>query len=143
MSWNFYPEEFSSYDEYVKYLKERGLALDTPERVYKEKIVMKYIDTKRLIAEIERLQKENSFIANHAFNSNMRNFYDGEVDCCKQLLSFINSLQQEQPEEICSKCIHHGKDDGYCYNPHGGMQSSINENGIYECIGFCEKEQEQ
>lgn len=98
MSWNFYPEEFSSYDEYVKYLKERGLALDTPERVYKEKIVMKYIDTKRLIAEIERLQKENSFIANHAFNSNMRNFYDGEVDCCKQLLSFINSLQQEQPE---------------------------------------------
>ena len=57
---------------------------------------IKYIDTERLIAEIERLQKENSLIANHAFNSNMRNFYDGEVDCCKQLLSFIDSLQQEQ-----------------------------------------------
>lgn len=59
---------------------------------------IKYIDTEKLIAEIERLQKSNSIIANHAANSNMRNFYDGEVDCCKQLLSFINSLQQEQPE---------------------------------------------
>ena len=52
-------------------------------------------------------------------------------------------LQQEQLEEICSKCIHHGKDDDYCYNPHGGMRSLINENGVYECTGFCEKEQEQ
>jgi len=59
------------------------------------------------------------------------------------ILQIINSLQQEQPEEICSKCIHHGKDDDYCYNPHGGMRSLINENGVYECTGFCEKEQEQ
>lgn len=31
-SWHFYPEDrFSSYDEYVKYLKEKGLAFDAPE----------------------------------------------------------------------------------------------------------------
>jgi hypothetical protein len=27
-SWNFYPERFSSYEEYVKYLKENGFAFD-------------------------------------------------------------------------------------------------------------------
>lgn len=27
-SWNFYPERFSSYEEYVKYLKEKGFAFD-------------------------------------------------------------------------------------------------------------------
>lgn len=27
----FYPDNFSSYEEYVKYLKEKGLALEAPE----------------------------------------------------------------------------------------------------------------
>lgn len=67
----------------------------------------------------------------------------GKESAYDALLNIIDSLQQEQPEGICSKCIHHGKDDDYCYNPHGGMQSLINENGVYECTGFCEKEQEQ
>ena len=32
MSWHFYPEDrFSSYDEYVQYLKESGFAFDAPE----------------------------------------------------------------------------------------------------------------
>ena len=31
MSWKYYPKEFSSYEEYVKYLKEKGFALDAPE----------------------------------------------------------------------------------------------------------------
>lgn len=30
-SWHFYPDNFSSYEEYVKYLKEKGLAVDAPE----------------------------------------------------------------------------------------------------------------
>ena len=35
MSWYFYPEDrFSSYDEYVKYLKEKGLAFEAPEGMY-------------------------------------------------------------------------------------------------------------
>ena len=28
MNWNFYPDRFSSYEEYLKYLKEKGLALE-------------------------------------------------------------------------------------------------------------------
>lgn len=51
-------------------------------------------------------------------------------------------VEEEQPEEICSKCIYHKKDDGYCYYPHGGMKRRINENGVYECTEFWEKEQE-
>ncbi len=31
----FYPDNFSSYEEYVKYLQAKGLAFDTPERMYK------------------------------------------------------------------------------------------------------------
>jgi len=30
-SWYFYPDSFSSYEEYVKYLKEKGFAVDAPE----------------------------------------------------------------------------------------------------------------
>jgi len=35
MSWYFYPDRFLSYDEYVKYLKEIGLALEAPKGMYK------------------------------------------------------------------------------------------------------------
>lgn len=54
------------------------------------------------------------------------------------------ALVEEEPvkEEICSKCVHHRKDDD-CYYPYGGMQRRINENGVCECTGFCEKEQEE
>ena len=34
-SWHFYPDNFSSYEDYVKYLKEKGLALEAPEGMYK------------------------------------------------------------------------------------------------------------
>lgn len=30
-SWHFYPDNFSSYEDYVKNLKEKGLALEAPE----------------------------------------------------------------------------------------------------------------
>lgn len=29
-SWHFYPDNFSSYEDYVKYLKEKGFAVDAP-----------------------------------------------------------------------------------------------------------------
>ena len=35
MSWKYYPKEFSSYKEYVKYLKKKGLALSAPEEMHK------------------------------------------------------------------------------------------------------------
>ena len=38
MSWNFYPDDrFSSYEEYVKYLKDIGFAFEAPEGMYKTK----------------------------------------------------------------------------------------------------------
>ena len=33
-SWHFYPDNFSSYEDYVKYLKEKGLALEAPDGMY-------------------------------------------------------------------------------------------------------------
>ena len=29
--WHFYPDRFSSYEEYVVYLKDKGFALDAPK----------------------------------------------------------------------------------------------------------------
>ena len=34
MTYKYFPNEFSSYEDYIKYLKEKGLALDVPERMY-------------------------------------------------------------------------------------------------------------
>jgi hypothetical protein len=34
MSWYYYPANFSSYEDYVKYLKEKGFAFDAPEGMY-------------------------------------------------------------------------------------------------------------
>ena len=31
MSYNYFPIEFSSYEDYVKYLKEKGFAIEVPE----------------------------------------------------------------------------------------------------------------
>ena len=35
MSYKYFPIEFSSYEDYVKYLKEKGLALEAPEGIYR------------------------------------------------------------------------------------------------------------
>lgn len=35
MCWYFYPDNFSSYEEYVDYLKEKGLAFEAPEGMHK------------------------------------------------------------------------------------------------------------
>lgn len=71
-----------------------------------------YINADKLKAEIERLQKFSNSMSNNAINSNMRNFYDGEKDCCKKLLLFIDSLQQEQPEVDLEKALN-GLDNAY------------------------------
>ena len=36
MTYKYFPIEFFSYEDYVKYLKEKGLALEAPEGMYKE-----------------------------------------------------------------------------------------------------------
>ena len=34
MSYKYFPIEFSSYEDYIKYLKERGFALEVTEEMY-------------------------------------------------------------------------------------------------------------
>jgi len=34
MSWYFYPNNFSSYEDYVKYLKDKGFAIEAPKNTY-------------------------------------------------------------------------------------------------------------
>lgn len=97
---------------------------------------MKYIDADKLKAEINKRYRE------YRTKSKGDKYYEGMADSLDYFEQFIDSLQHEQPEEICSKCIHHRKNDD-CYYPYGGMQWRINENGVYECTGFCEKEQKR
>jgi len=37
MSYKYFPIEFSFYEDYIKYLKEKGFALEVPERMYNNK----------------------------------------------------------------------------------------------------------
>ena len=53
MSWKYYPKEFSSYEEYVKYLKEKGLALESPEGMYNTK-------TGIVMTTLQKIQTEDS-----------------------------------------------------------------------------------
>lgn len=63
----------------------------------KPRIVMKYIDAEKLIAEIEKTRRE--FI-----NKGEQNLHDAEIirrsviSSCNDFLTLITSLQQEQPE---------------------------------------------
>lgn len=52
---------------------------------------MKYIDTEKLIDEIERYIK-------HYEKLDRDDFKNGELYICQELLSFVKSLQQEQHE---------------------------------------------
>lgn len=70
-----------------------------------DRIVMK-IDAERLKSEIERMQNRFNLMANNAIsNSNMENFYDGEKDCCRQILLLIDSLQKKQKDVELQKEI--------------------------------------
>ena len=100
---------------------------------------MKYIDADKLKAKL-RWQKRELELSIQSQGDYGQSCHIVALD---KVLSLIDSLLEEQPSEICSKCIYHGKDDDYCYNPYGGIESRINENGVYDCTGFYEIEQKQ
>lgn len=54
---------------------------------------MKYIDAEKLIVEIERHIK-------HYEKLDRDDFKNGELYICQELLSFVKSLRQEQPESL-------------------------------------------
>jgi len=37
MCYKYFPIEFSSYEDYIKYLKEKGFAVEVPEEMYNNK----------------------------------------------------------------------------------------------------------
>ena len=104
----------------------------------------KYIDAEKLKTEIERLESEiKSQIAELGnFESNEIGLFN-YLDLYDDILSIITSLQQEQPESICPRCVYRNKMDDICEYPYGGRKCRINENGVYECNGFEEVEQQE
>lgn len=56
----------------------------------------KYIDAEKLKIRIAQIQKEHPY---HPYSENYESGCDeGYLGCCDELLSFIDSLQQEQPD---------------------------------------------
>ena len=100
---------------------------------------MKYIDADKLIAEIES-RMEDCKLPNGKFPTTTNIVRYEELSC---LRNYITSLQQEQSGNICSRCVYHNKTDDLCEYPYGGRKCSINENGVYECNGFEEIEQQE
>ncbi len=41
MPYKYFPSEFSSYEDYIKYLKEKGFAIEAPEGMYKTALGIK------------------------------------------------------------------------------------------------------
>lgn len=65
---------------------------------------MKYIDSEKLIAEIERY-KQGSAIARFDNAGENADYFQGKVDLCDDLTHIITALQQEQPEVDLEKEI--------------------------------------
>ena len=91
---------------------------------------------KAIRAEIKRLQKTHEGNLNKPMERGRIGYAHGVVACCDKILSFIDSIEKQPEAEICPRCKYYNKKDGYCYEPHGGLQSMINENGVYDCTGF-------
>lgn len=67
---------------------------------------MKYIDSEKLIAEIERRREKCADIAADEKNEEVAEYYRGKEVAYDETSSLINSLQQEQPQpidQICSR----------------------------------------
>lgn len=85
---------------------------------------MKYIDSEKLIAEIERRKKsidECPFIEAE-FGAEMRR--EGKIQAYNEILSLITSLQQEQPEVDLDSALT-GFMGRYAYENGGEYPSSI------------------
>lgn len=98
---------------------------------------MKYIDGDKLIAEIERWRDK----AKEKYNESTYSM--GRCDALAEFRNHIVSLQQEEPERICPRCVYYNRIDDMCECPHGGMEYFINENGVYKCNMFEKVEQQE
>lgn len=82
----------------------------------------KYIDVDKMIAEIERRKNESRELAQEHKNSSLGNAAQTMANEDEEILSIIDTLQQEQPEEAR-------------YNTLTGQYGEILEtHAIWECI---------
>ena len=86
MSWKYYPKEFSSYEEYVEYLKEKGLALEAPEADSRPR---------KGLVDIEK--------ACEWLENNMHDYFDGDnefavCDCFLTKENFIEEFRKAMEE---------------------------------------------
>ncbi len=65
---------------------------------------MKYIDSEKLIAEIERRREKCADIAADERNEEVAEYYRGKEVAYDETSSLIASLQQEQPKPTCKTC---------------------------------------
>lgn len=103
----------------------------------------KYIDAEKLREEIEFAKSvySNPHRVVHGIADAFRQ--DGRAAMCDEILSLITSLQQKHPERICPHCVYLNKTNDSCEYPYGGRNCLINENGVCECNGFEEVEQQE
>ena len=93
----------------------------------------------KIKADIERLKKNlpwGGSAGQLAMECNCKN------EAYNEVLSFIESLEEEPKPNICPRCAYYQYDS--CNYPGGGRNALYNENGICECNMFesLEKEQE-
>ena len=92
---------------------------------------MKYIDSEKLIAEIERY--ENTAIDAYNPLGEDADSWHGRVVACEDLKTFITSLQQEQPEADLDKLVNeefasHSRTTEY------GLEVTYNRAELYQLI---------
>lgn len=100
MCWNFYPEDrFSSYEEYVKYLKEKGLALEAPEGTHESMTIKNSYHELKIKLSIE--------ISDRLFISELNNLNEN---------SSIQEMIDAKTKILGSICDMISKDDRLIYN---------------------------
>ena len=80
---------------------------------------MNLIDKSALVAEIESKKKYAQTLGDNAINGSMQQFYDGMKQGCVDILSFIDSLEEEPVNEDLEKAasIFARKDSEEISNP--------------------------
>jgi hypothetical protein len=94
---------------------------------------MKYIDAEKLIAEIERRIESWTIRGKHSPAGQGRDTCDSRVTELSDLLSFVTSNQQEQPEVDIEKEI----EEHAIYMPHGEFAT---DNEIQEDMEWAKEE---
>ena len=105
MSWYFYPDRFSSYEEYVDYLKEKGLAFEAPEGMYKTEQTMTQEEKQLLLKDIcarlpygVKFQGEDS----NVYTLDAANYFALQVEdvVFKPYLRSMSSMTEEEKDEL-------------------------------------------